>query len=355
MRVAIVHDDLTQWGGAERVLVGITETFPDAPIYTLAFDSGHPVLAKQLMGKKIYTSFIQKIPGWHLFFKATMPLHPFAFEQFDFSSFDVVISQTTRFAKAIITKPETVHICYCHTPPRFLWLFSGEKIPLFIKPVLRYLRFIDYTISKRPDMWLAGSKNAQDRIKKVYQQESLVLYPFIDEKRFANTNTIKGDYFVIIARLNQYKRVDIAVKAFAKSGKKLKVIGVGPQLKRLKKMASPNIEFLGAVDEKALLDVLAGCQALIVTAEEDFGLTPLEAQALGKPVIAFQRGGVLETVIDGKTGVLFPQQTVESLQEAIDQYEGKQFDQKQIQNHVKQFFKSNFKTQLAQFVAEATK
>lgn len=312
MRVALVHDDLVQWGGAERVLLGLTEIYPGAPIYTSLYDKQNQTLNKEFGSKKIVTSFLQNIPGWKQLYKAMVPLYGMAFEQFDFSDFDLVISHTTRFAKSIITKPGTLHICYCHTPPRFLWRFSGEKNFGFVEPLLSKLRVYDTVSARRVDFYIAGSENAKRRIKKVYNRESKVVYPFIDIDRFKNIERFNGDYFVVLSRSNKYKRVDLAVETCADLGVPLKVVGgfggneVG------------GIEFLGNLDDEMVVNILSGCRALIICGEEDFGLTSLEAQALGKPVIAFKAGGSLETVLEGKTGIFFNEQTMKSLKEAIN-------------------------------------
>ncbi|QQG43440.1 MAG: glycosyltransferase [Candidatus Daviesbacteria bacterium] len=341
MRVAIVHDDLVQWGGAERVLEGLTQIYPNAPIFTSVFDYSNNQLKERFANKKIITSFLQKIPGWKFLYKALLPLYPIAFEQFDFSDFDLVISHTTRFAKAIITKPETVHICYCHSPPRFLYNFNGQ----FKIPFLNWLRYFDHVSSARVDYFLAGSKNAKERIKQVYNKDSQVLYPYIDLKRFEGIEIFNGGYFLVIARLNQYKRVDLAITACQKLKIPLKIVGNGPQMSNLRKMVDGNsrVEFLGQVSDELVVRLLAGCRALILAGEEDFGLTPLEAQALGKPVIAYQSGGALETVIGGKTGVFFPQQSVESLIKAIKRLENIQINPQDCQKNARRFSLENFK------------
>ncbi len=249
-----------------------------------------------------------------------MPLYPIAFEQFDFSGYDLVVSHTTRFAKSVITRPGTTHISYCHTPPRFLWNFSGEAHSKLVSPYLSFLRIYDQISAKRVDLFFAGSENAKERIKKVYGSDSKVCYPFVDLEGYGKIESFDGGYFLIIARLNKYKRIDIATDVFSRNGLKLKIVGTGPELGNLKKKAKGNIEFLGGVSEDVLKNLIAGCRGLIVTAEEDFGLTPLEAQTLGKGVIAFGRGGALETIIGGKTGIFFKEQTQEGLEEALEEF-----------------------------------
>src|SRR3989344_6734619 len=318
MKIALVHDDLIQWGGAEKVLAEISNIFPDAPIYTAIADLKNPLIAQNFKGKKIVTSFLQKLPFIKAIYKPLMPLYPIAFEQFDFSGFDLVISQTTRFAKAIITKPETTHICYIHTPPRFLWNFNGKKTSGFSNPLFSALRKFDLVSSKRVDFWIAGSENCQNRTKKIYGVDSKVLYPFVDTEKLNPQKSFTGDYYLIISRLNKYKKVDVAINAFKRNGRELKIVGVGPEFPRIRANAPENVDILGKVNDSLLESLLSGCKGLIISAEEDFGMTAIEAQALGKGVIAYGAGGVLETVIPGKTGNYFPEQTTESLNKALE-------------------------------------
>ena len=301
MRVAIVHDDLMQWGGAERVLEGICEIYPDAPIFTSVFDLNNEQLFKRFGSKKVITSFLQKIPGWKTFYKIMLPFYPIAFEQFNFDEFDLVISHTTRFAKSIITKPATKHISYCHTPPRFLWHFSGMKNYGFGEFLMTKLRIYDQVSVHRVDHFIAGSENAKRRIKKIYGVDSKVVYPFINLKRFENVDTFDGGYFVVAGRLNEYKRFDLAKEACSKIGVELKVLD-------------------GSFNDDMVVEILRGSKGLIIPGIEDFGLVSIEAQALGKGVVAFKDGGALETVIEGNTGIFFEKQTVESLVVALQNF-----------------------------------
>jgi len=356
MRVAIAHDDLVQWGGAERVLEGICEIYPDAPIYTSVYDGNHLELKIRLGNKKIVTSFLQKIPGWKNLYKQLLPLYPIAFEQFDFSEFDLVISSTSRFAKCIITKPGTKHICYCHTPPRFLWNFSGEKQYKKLGLLMNYLRKLDRVSSNRPDHFLAGSKNAASRIKKVYGLDSKVVYPFIDLERFKNIETFDGGYFLVISRLNKYKRVDLAVEACGKLGIPLKVIGVGSEMDNSNKLLNcftprNDVQLLGNLDDEMVVRVLSGARALIIPGIEDFGLTSLEAQALGKPVIAFKQGGVLETVIEGKTGLFFNDQTVDALTKVLEDFHSAKYSESDCLKNAAKFSKEKFLDNFKQMIA----
>ncbi len=323
MRVALVHDDLVQWGGAERVLEALCGIYPDAPIFTSVFDRSNKELFKRFSGKTVYTSFLQRIPGWKSLYKLFLPFYPIAFEQFDFSGYDLVISHTTRFAKCIITKPETKHICYCHTPPRFLWNFSGQNYPWFAELLFSKLRILDKVCTSRVDHFIAGSKNAADRIKRIYGLESKVVVPFVDLDRFTGIESFDGGYMVVVGRPNKYKRFDLAKRACEELGVELKVIS-------------------GGLSDRQVVQILAGCRALIVPGEEDFGLTPLEAQALGKPVIAYAKGGALETVLDGKTGIFFQEQTVNSLKSAIKELDLRKINSVNCIANAKKFSKDIF-------------
>lgn len=341
-----MHDDLVQWGGAERVLLGLCELFPEAPVYTSVFDRQNKILKDKFASRKIVTSFLQKIPAWRSFYKPLLPLYPIAFESFDFSGFDLVISQTTRFAKSIITKPGTKHICYCHTPPRFLWGFSGEKVNGLLKPYFNFLRNYDLVSSKRVDIWVAGSANAKERIRQMYQADSKVIYPFIDRERFTPEESFDGGYYLVISRLTGYKKIDLIIKAANKLKIPLKIVGSGPEEIKLRKIAGPTIEFLGGVSDKTLNLLILGCKVLVIAAEEDFGLTPLEAQFAGKPVVAYKKGGALETVIPGETGIFFEEQSVSSLVEALTKLDKIGFDRIKCKVQAEKFSKENF---LAEF------
>lgn len=324
MRVAIVHDDLVQWGGAERVLEGICEIYPDAPIFTSVFDSSNKELTKRFGNKKIITSFLNTIPRWRSVYKALLPLYPIAFEQFNFDDFDLVISHTTRFAKSIITKPKTIHICYCHTPPRFLWNLSGGRNYGVLEPLLSKLRIYDQVSARRVDHFIAGSQNAKKRIKKIYRVDSKVVYPFIDLARFEKVDSFNGGYAVVVARETGYKRIDLAQIACKRVGIPLKIIS-------------------GNLDDVEVVRILAGCEFLIVSGVEDFGLASLEAQALGKPVIAYREGGVLETLIDGRGGIFFDNQSEESLANAIKRFNDlNHWNREEIKKNAKRFSRDIF-------------
>ena len=357
MKIAIVHDYLVQAGGAERVVEVFHENFPEAPIYTSVYNKS--TTWPSFSSMDVRTSFIQKISRNPKITKALIPLYPLAFEQFDFSNYDVVLSSTTAFAKGVITGPKTCHICYCNTPTRFIWRYhdyiAHENFNIisrmFLPPILSYLRIWDFAVAQRVDYFIAGSYNAAKRIKKYYRRESDVIHSPLDTSLFEISSDVE-DYYLIVSRLNAYKRIDIAINAFNELGLPLKIIGDGPDLQRLKKMAKPNIQFLGRVSDDELREHYARCQAFILPGEEDYGLTPLEAQASGRPVIAYRAGGALETVVDGITGVFFNEQSAQSLIQAIETLDINQFEPQIIRKHAIDFDKEIFKDKIRAYIEQ---
>lgn len=338
MKVAIVHDDLVQWGGAEKVLLAISEMFPEAPIYTSIYRPSNKLIKQYFGSKDIRTSFLQKLPAFKWLYRGQLPLYSLAFEQFDFSQYDLVISQTTRFAKAIITKPATLHLSYCHTPPRFLWHLSGELgLAKWLDPMLSMLRLHDQIVSSRVDYWLAGSFNAQRRLAKFYRVDSTVLQPFVDDQLLAYPLPSTGDYFLVISRLNRYKNIELVVKTFNQLGWPLVIVGHGPQQDQLIHQAGSNIQFKSNLTDQELRKILAGAKAVIVAAEEDFGMVAIEAQSMGKPVIAFSQGGSVETVIEAKTGLFFHELSRENLISTLQRFNTINWQPAKIRQHAKQF------------------
>ncbi|MEI6835728.1 MAG: glycosyltransferase [Candidatus Falkowbacteria bacterium] len=367
MKVALIHDHLAQDGGAEKVLKVLAEMFPEAVIYALLADKVKT--DKYLKGRRIDTSIIQRLPGGVRHYKWFLPFMPMAVEFFDLREYDLVISDTSSFAKGVITLPEVPHICYCHTPTRYLWsdahqylneLKYNKWIKKVISLMLTNLRIWDFLAAARVDYFIANSKTVQKRIQKYYRRESEVIYPPVETEHFFISDLKNQDpeekYFLIGCRLVPYKRVDIVVEAFKKLGTdyKLKVFGDGLDLKRLKVIAgeASNIEFLGRVsdDEKAVL--YSRSQAFINPQEEDFGITPVESMASGRPVIAYQKGGVTETVIEGKTGLFFKEQTADSLAEAVRKFKGDDFDSSYIRAHAEKFSVGHFKEEITSFINE---
>lgn len=351
MRIALVHDYLTQFGGGERVLSALCEMFPEAPIWTLIYDEkGTGGVFKN---KKIHTSFLQKIPGSKKFFRGLIWLMPLAVEQFNLSDFDTVISISHSFGKGIITKPATKHICYCLTPTRYLWHDAGLPFKPISQFILTYLRAWDYQAAQRVDYFIACSENVKQRIKKYYSRESEVVYPPVEIENF-NISDGPKEYFLMVGRLVPYKRFDIAIEAFSRlPNEKLLISGDGPELKKLKaksrKLKANNIRFLGRVSEGELSKYYVNCKALIFPQEEDFGITPLEAMSSGRPVIAYRAGGVLESVKEGETGLFFNEQTADSLVEAVKNFDYKNFNSEKIRENVKKFNKEIFKGKIQRF------
>lgn len=370
MKVALVHDHLAQNGGAEKVLKVFADMFKDAPIYTLLYEKNE--VDKYLKGRQIEASIIQKLPGgvkhyqWYLYFM------PIAVEFFDLSKYDVVISDTSSFAKGVITKPDCLHICYCHTPTRYLWsdthqyineLKYNKWIKKIISLVLNKIRVWDRLAADRVDFFVANSKTVQRRIKKYYRRDSTVIYPPVETHLFnINYQKNKADsekYFLAGCRLAPYKRIDLLVEAFRFLGSdyKLKIFGDGVDLERLKIIAgnASNIEFLGRVDEEEKIKLFENAEAFINPQEEDFGITVIEAMAAGRPVIAYRSGGATETIIEGKTGLFFDEQTRESLMEVIQKFSEYNFNSEEIKNHAEQFSVDSFKKQINDFLASLGK
>ena len=358
LKVALIYDRLNKWGGAERVLLVLHELFPDAPLYTSVYGSIKASWAKVF---EVKTSFLQNLPlaTHHELFATLMPI---AFESFNFDEFDLVISVTSEAAKGIITKPKTRHICYCLTPTRYLWsgydeYFKNPILRFLSKPIVAYLRFWDKIAAQRPDAFIAISKEVQSRIRKYYERKSEIVYPPVEafshqrltfsSKLDAGALDARRSYFLIVSRLVPYKKIDLAVKTFNKLKLPLKIIGIGSEMGRLKAMAKSSIEFLGNLTDKELVRYYSECRALIFPGLEDFGLTILEAQSFDKPVIAFRAGGALETIIEGKTGIFFNQQTVESLCQAIKQFNNITIDPEDC---IKQASKFSFETFKKQFM-----
>jgi len=336
----------------------LCDMFPQAPVYTLLYDE--QATKGVFKDRYLVTSFLQNFPfsrSHHYFFPLLMPL---AVEQFDLSDYDLVISISASFAKGIVVKPHTKHICLCLTPTRFLWDNSQRYVeefnyPWWVKkilpPFLTYVRVWDQAASKRVDQFWAISNFVKDRIQKYYRAESKLIYPPVDTDSFsaeggsASGRQIKN-YFLMVGRMVPYKKFDLAIEAFNKLGLPLKVVGVGPQIKRLEKIAGKNIEFLGSVSDWQLSNLYSQAQAVIFPQSEDFGMVPLEAMASGRPVIAFRSGGALETIIEGTTGLFFDEQTSEALEKAVKQFQKLKFDSRKCRAQAEKFsidvFKENF-------------
>jgi glycosyltransferase involved in cell wall biosynthesis len=350
LRIALVHDYLNQAGGAEKVVEVFAEMFPGAPIYTSVYD--RKVMPEVWRGLDIRTSFLQQIwPGLNGA-KALLPLYPAAFESFDLRDYDLVLSSTTAFAKGVITQPETCHVCYCNSPTRFLWRYHDyvqhERFPPGVRPLLPLLatpfRLWDYNAAQRVDYFVAGSHNAARRIAKHYRRESDVVQAPIEVSQFIPSAHVE-DYFLVVSRLQPYKAIHLAVEACSRLGLPLRIIGDGPDRQRLGVVAGPTVRFLGRLPDVEVRRQMARARALIVPGEEDYGLAPLEAQASGRPVIAYRAGGALETICEGRTGLYFDEPTVEALAAVLAGFDDV-FDPGALRAHAQRFDTAVFKQAL---------
>lgn len=358
MRVAIVHDDLLQWGGAERVVKAISEIWPKAPIFTSVADPN--IKAKHFPKTTIVESPIKYIPYIGKMRRMLFPVYPLGFRSYDLSKYDLIVSSTTRFAHTVPLKNGTVHVSYCHTPPRYFWEFdqymANEKYAslkrLLIKPSIKFFQNYDVKSAHQVHSYIANSHNTAKKIVKLYNKKSVVIPPFIDEKVFSAKSTVKKeDYFLLVTRLLPWKRVDIAIEAAKKLGLKLLIIGKGPDEKRLKELAKGGtIEFLNDLTDKQLAQYYRKSRAFLATQEEDFGMSIIEAQACGTPVIAYGRGGALEAIIKDKTGVYFHRQTASSLIKALQHFDPLAYFPEACRAHALQFSKTIFQEKLESFI-----
>jgi glycosyltransferase involved in cell wall biosynthesis len=373
MRVAIVHHWFVTLGGGERVVDAIATLFPTADIFTLFLDKGK--LPPALQNRKITTSFLDKIPGARKTHRHYLPFYPLAVETLDLSGYDLVITSDSGPMKGVLTDPSSTHICYCYSPMRYLWdgysAYLRGMSPL-TRPMFsltsHYVRNWDYSAAQRVDHFIADSRYVASRIHKYYRRDSTVIHPPVDTSRSFLASK-HADYYLALGRLVPYKRTDILIDACSKLGRKLVIVGDGPEMKALQNKSGKNVEFHGAVPESELSDFYAHCRALLFAADEDFGLVPLEAQSYGRPVIAFGKGGSLETVLGtyspsrGKTagqdslftGVFFQEQTADSLAKAILSFESCEeiFSPERIQSHARTFDTAIFVDRMRNFISSA--
>lgn len=371
MKVALVHEFLTQFGGAERVLLALKELFPNAPIYTLLYNKAE---TGKWFGKfDIRTSWLQNLPFAKTNYRWYLPLMPAAIQSFDFSPYDLVISDSSAFAKGVITKPPTVHISYIHTPTRYLWqdeqFYRETAVPMLLQPLLKtitpWLRNWDYRAAQRPNFLISNSKTVAARVRKYYNHTSEVIFPFIEAKKIKISKKPKN-YFLMAGRIVPYKRYNIVIEAFKRLGLPLVIAGTGwgeAALRRELKIpdvqpvdtpgvSKSDLRLFGYVSDRKLAELYSECRALIFPALEDFGIVPLEAMASGRPVIAYRAGGATETVIEGKTGIFFDEQTPEAIIKAVKRFQtqSSKFDPRQIRAHALQFDKSVFKQKFNDYV-----
>jgi glycosyltransferase involved in cell wall biosynthesis len=357
MKVALVHDYLNQMGGAERVVLALHEIFPDAPLYTSIYDPKRVDAAFQKID--VRTTFMQKLPLVKKHHQPFLPLYPFAMERLDLRGYDLVLSSSSAFGKGVVTRPETMHICYCHTPMRWCWNYDEyverERLGRIARSILPFLitglRVWDQMSATRVDHFIANSPVVADRIQKYYRRDAVVIPPPVEASRFAFDPTIMPEeYFLIVSRFMPYKRIDLAIEACNRLQLPLVIIGSGRDENRLKSIAGPTIRFMGRLTDEEVLHYYAHCRAFILPGEEDFGITPLEAQSSGRPVIAYGAGGALASVVEGVTGTFFQTQTVESLAAALASFDERIYDPQTIRNHALEFDKPRFHRRILQFI-----
>jgi glycosyltransferase involved in cell wall biosynthesis len=356
MKLALVHDWLNQRGGAEDVLETLVEVYPHAPIYTGLY-------APEIMPEKYRTwnirpLWIDKLPLIHTHHQPYLPVYPLAWNGLHLSGYDVVLSNKSGFCHMLHTN--AVHVCYCLAPTRYVWQLDayiareglGKPIQAALRPLVSALKRWDYDAAQRVDHFIAISTEIQQRIKAYYDRDSVIIYPPVDTTRFQPSNVVE-DYFLIVSRLIPYKRIDLAVQAATRLGVPLKIGGRGRDMERLQAMAGPTVEFLGYVPDDQLADLMAHCKAFLFPGLEDFGITPVQAQAAGRPVIAYAGGGALDTVIPNKTGALFHEMTVESLMHAMQTFDASAYDVRALRTHAERFDTQVFKAQMTAYVERA--
>ncbi len=362
-RVALIHDWCTGMRGGEKVLDVLCELFPTADLYTLVYSAGK--LTPCIENRRIVTSPLQRLPGIERYYRHLLPLMPWAIEQFDFSAYDVLISTSHCVAKGARPKAGALHWCYCHTPMRYVWdqyddYFSPGRASWFVRQAMGLLRPSlqrwDIHTTSRVHHFIANSKNVQERIQRIYKRASKVIYPPADYSFYSFQDTLQQPstqpFFLVVSALAPYKRVDLAIEVFNQSGRPLVIIGDGQENERLRAMAKPNIKFLGWLEPEQLRWHYQNCEALIFPGEEDFGIVPLEAMSAGRPVLAYGKGGALETVMEGKTGLFFASQTPNALSTLVNVFYKHSFDSTVIQAHASAFDREACKSQFRQTFVE---
>lgn len=358
-RVALVHDWLNQMGGAENVLEELVALFPGAPVYTSIYapERMPPVYRTW----DIRTSFMQRLPAVATYHQRYLPLYPLAFSRFHLSNYDLVLSNKSGFCHGVgLGTPRPLHVCYCLTPTRFLWLYEqyrereqiGGAVDAMLQPVLALLRRWDYAAARNVDHFIAISRTVQERIRRIYGRESVVIHPPVDTSYFTPDPAAKvGDYFLIVSRLIPYKRIDLAVEAFRQlPDEKLVIVGEGRDLNSLKAAAGPNVIFLGHQERARIRELMRGCKAFLFPGLEDFGIAPVEAMSVGRPVIAFGGGGALDTVVPGVTGEHFAEQTPESLAAVLASFDPGDYDPAACEAQAARFSSTAFRAKLTAYL-----
>ena len=367
MKIALAHDWLNQIGGAENVLEQMVNMYPNAPVFTTIYSPKR--MPQAYRGWDIRPTWLNRAPAIHRHHQPYLPLYPPAVAGMDFSGYDVILSNKSGFIHGLQHTPEQLHICYCLAPTRYVWDYGGYAaregfgrwLGLMIRPVIKRLQQWDFRVSQSPPEgerkrqgvhhFIAISRDIQARIKKYYQRDSVVIYPPVDTDRFHPTSgRPDGDYYFIVSRLIPYKRLDLAVQAMSRLGRRLIIAGDGRDRAQLEAIAGPTVEFRGRLPWADVVELMANCRAFVFPGYEDFGITPVEAQAAGRPVIAFAGGGALDTVIEGETGLLFREQSVEALIETIEQFERLSFDPAAARTNAERFSNERFRRELGQFV-----
>ena len=359
--IALVHDWLNQLGGAEDVLEALVALYPGAPLYTALYDRAR--MPAHWHAWDIRPGFIDRLPFARRKQQLYFPLYPFAFEQFDLRGYDVVLSNKSGFCHGVITGPETMHVCYCLTPTRYVWRYHqyaeqedlGRATRLGLAPFLTFLRQWDRLAADRVDHFIAISDEVRRRIAKVYRRDSTIIYPPVDVGRFEPAGRV-DDYYLFVGRLVPYRRLDLLIEAFNVMGRPLKIAGSGRDRERLEALAGPTVEFLGFVPDAELPELLSRCRAFVWPGEEDFGISPLQANAAGRPVIAYAAGGARETVITGPpeaaTGALFAEQSVAAIIEAVESFDPLAVSPAVVRRHAEQFDLAVFKRRIDDFVTQ---
>ena len=362
LRVALVHDFLNQYGGAEKVLEALCEMFPTAPIYTLIYDKEK--IGGRFNNQEIHTSFLQKLPK---FFRKRLeyflPFLPTAPESFNLREYDLIISSSGAWSKGIVARLDTIHIAYIHSPMRFVWDYNEkylrderkERFGFFIRPILSYLRIWDKLAADRPDYLIANSKYTRSRIKKYYRRESEVIYPPVslcESVAGGSISANKEKYFLIVSRLSAYKKIDKAIEAFNKLELPLVIVGRGKEEKNLKKIAGKTIKFLGYQKDEKLSEIYKNARAFIFPGVDDFGIAPAEAMTQGIPVITIKDGGIVEIIEEGKNGEVFESATPEVIADGVRRFIEKEryYDENYIRKSVEKFSKDRFKKEIVEYV-----
>lgn len=360
-KIAFVHDNFAQQGGAERVAEEIAKMLPDADLLTTV--TVDRKLSYYIRSREVRTTWMQNLPALDRLYRHYFMLYPFAVKSIDLSAYDIVISSCVGFAKGVVRAPHALHVCYCHTPTRWIWRFDDyserEKFNvatgLLLKSLLLGVRQVDMHAADQPDYYIANSKTVANRIREFYGRNAIVINPPVDVQRFSISDEV-DDYFLIVSRLIGYKRIDVAVEACNRLGKKLLIVGDGPDRARLEAMAGPTVQLLGRLPDPEVNRLMSRCKALLFPGEEDFGMVPLEVNASGRPVIALAAGGAMETIVDGVTGLLYAESTPDSLVEAIGKFDRIEWDPQALRRYSERFdipvFRQTFSKVLTDLMGE---